>query len=413
VASGTYTIQVPVAPPTFSPPGGTYTTPQSVTLTATSGATIYYTTDGSTPTTASTQYSTPISVTQTTTIRAMAAASGMANSNVASATYTILVPVAPPTFSPPGGTYTTPQSVTLTATSGATIYYTTDGSTPTTASTQYSTPISVTQTTTIRAMAAASGMANSTVASATYTIRVATPTFSLPSGTYLAPQSVTLSDTTSGATIYYTTDGSTPTTASTPYTAPISVTRSMTIRAMAAASGMADSNVASATYTIRVATPTLSPPGGTYSTPQSVTLSDATAGATIYYTTDGSTPTTASTPYTAPISVTQTTTIRAMAAASGMADSNVASATYTLQAATPTFSPPSGTYLLPQFVSISDASPGVTIYYTTDGSTPTTSSPQYSGPILVITTTTIKAMAAAPGWSQSPVASATYTNVLF
>jgi hypothetical protein len=64
-------------------------------------------------------------------------------------------------------------------------------------------------------------------------------------------------------------------------------------------------------------------------------------------------------------------------------------------------------------VSISDASPGVTIYYTTDGSTPTTSSPQYSGPILVITTTTIKAMAAAPGWSQSPVASATYTNVLF
>jgi hypothetical protein len=262
-------------------------------------------------------------------------------------------------------------------------------------------------------MAAASGMANSTVASATYTIRVATPTFSLPSGTYLAPQSVTLSDTTSGATIYYTTDGSTPTTASTPYTAPISVTRSMTIRAMAAASGMADSNVASATYTIRVATPTLSPPGGTYSTPQSVTLSDATAGATIYYTTDGSTPTTASTPYTAPISVTQTTTIRAMAAASGMADSNVASATYTLQAATPTFSPPSGTYLLPQFVSISDASPGVTIYYTTDGSTPTTSSPQYSGPILVITTTTIKAMAAAPGWSQSPVASATYTNVLF
>jgi hypothetical protein len=144
-----------------------------------------------------------------------------------------------------------------------------------------------------------------------------------------------------------------------------------------------------------------------------VTLSDATAGATIYYTTDGSTPTTASTPYTAPISVTQTTTIRAMAAASGMADSNVASATYTLQAATPTFSPPGGSYLLPQFVSISDASPGVTIYYTTDGSTPTTSSPQYSGPILVITTTTIKAMAAAPGWSQSPVASATYTNVLF
>ena len=187
----------------------------------------------------------------------------------------------------------------------------------------------------------------------------------------------------------------------------------MTIKAMAAASGMANSSVASATYTIRVATPTFSPPSGTYNAPQSVTLSDTTSGATIYYTTDGSTPTTGSTPYTgAAISVTQSMTIRAMAAASGMTNSSVASATYTLRTATPTFSPPAGTYVLPQLVSISDASPGATIYYTTDGSTPTTSSARYSGPILVVTTTTIRAMAVVPGWSQSPVASATYTNLV-
>jgi hypothetical protein len=258
-------------------------------------------------------------------------------------------------------------------------------------------------------------MANSSVASATYTIRVATPTFSPPGGTYNAPQSVTLSDATGGATVYYTTDGSTPTTASTPYTGgAISVTQTTTIKAMAAASGMANSSVASATYTILipVPSPTFSPPGGTYGAPVSVTLSDTNGSAAIYYTTDGSTPTTASTLYTGAISVTQTTTIKAMAAASGMTNSSVVSATYTLRTATPTFSPPAGTYVLPQFVSISDASPGATIYYTTDGSTPTTSSPQYNGPILVLLTTTIRAMAVVPGWSQSPVASATYTNLL-
>jgi hypothetical protein len=183
---------------------------------------------------------------------------------------------------------------------------------------------------------------------------------------------------------------------------------------MAAASGMANSNVASATYTIqqKVATPTFSPGGGTYTSSMTVTISDSTSGATIYYTTDGSTPTTSSAVYSGPISINRTATVKAMAAASGMANSNIASDTYTLQAATPTFSPPGGAYLLPQLVSISDSSPGVTIYYTTDGSTPTTASSVYSGPILVVLKTTIRAMAVAPGWSRSPVASATYTSLL-
>jgi hypothetical protein len=196
----------------------------------------------------------------------------------------------------------------------------------------YTGPISVTRTTTLRALATASGMANSTVASATYTIRVAPPTFSPASGTYVSSVQVTIADSTPGATIYYTTDGSTPTTASTVYTGPIPVTRTTTLRALAAASGMANSTVASATYTIRVASPTFSPAGGTYVGSVTVTLGDATSGATIYYTTDGSTPTTASTVYTGPISLTQTTTLRALATASGMANSTVASATYTVAA---------------------------------------------------------------------------------
>ncbi len=78
------------------------------------------------------------------------------------------------------------------------------------------------------------------------------------------------------------------------------------------------------------ATPSFSPPAGTYSSPQMVTISDTTAGATIYYTTDGSTPTTASTVFTGPIAVSSTETIKAIAAASGFSNSAVATATYTI-----------------------------------------------------------------------------------
>ena len=79
-----------VATPTFSPEAGTYTTTQNVTISCTtSGATIYYTTDGTTPTTSSSVYSSPIAISETTTVKAMAAKSGMTNSSVATATYTI------------------------------------------------------------------------------------------------------------------------------------------------------------------------------------------------------------------------------------------------------------------------------------------------------------------------------------
>lgn len=106
----------------------------------------------------------------------------------------------------------------------------------------------------------------------------------------------------------------------------------MTIKAMATASGYSSSPVASAAYTINLpvaATPTFSPAPGSYTSAQNVTLSDATAGASIYYTTDGSTPSAASMPYSTPVAVSTTTTIQAIAVASGFANSAVATGTYT------------------------------------------------------------------------------------
>ena len=82
--------------------------------------------------------------------------------------------VATPTFSPAAGTYTSVQRVTITsATTGATIHYTTNGTTPTTSSTVYSTPVSVATTETVKALAVKSGYTQSAVGSAAYIINLA------------------------------------------------------------------------------------------------------------------------------------------------------------------------------------------------------------------------------------------------
>jgi hypothetical protein len=76
--------------------------------------------------------------------------------------------------------------------------------------------------------------------------------------------------------------------------------------------------------------PTFIPAGGTYAAPQTVKMVDAAVGAVFYYTTNGATPTTASTRYTGPISVSKTETVRAIAVASGRA-SGVATVAYTIK----------------------------------------------------------------------------------
>ncbi|BCJ98159.1 chitinase [Anaerocolumna chitinilytica] len=163
--------------------------------------------------------------------------------------------VATPTFSPAGGTYTTTQNVTIAcSTAGSTIRYTLNGSEPTSSSTAYTGAIAIASTTTVKAKAFASGMTDSQTASATYTINkadtTANPVFSPAAGTYYGNLNVTLTCSTSNATIRYTTDGSTPTSSSKVYTSAIALTATTTIKAYATASGLKDSSVVTATYTI-------------------------------------------------------------------------------------------------------------------------------------------------------------------
>jgi hypothetical protein len=184
---------------------------------------------------------------------------------------------------------------------------------------------------------------------------VATPTFSPSAGSYGAAQTVTISDSTPSATICYTVNGSTPT-AATPgtcdsnggveftYSSAITVSSTETVNAIGTLATYTNSSVGSATYTINgnIAAPTFSPVAGTYSGSQNVTLSDSVGGATICFTTDGSTPTangagvcTHGSTYSATVAVTVSLTIKAIASESGYSDSAVASGSYTILSVPP------------------------------------------------------------------------------
>jgi hypothetical protein len=330
---------------------------------------------------------------------------------------------ATPTFSVPAGTKDRPISVSISTTTGqATIHYTTDGSDPTSASSTYAGAIALSTSTTLKAVVTAAGCNPSAVASAVYAFQVAAPGFSPAAGTYATAQDVTVSTTTPGATIHYTTDGSEPTEASPVYGGAIHLAvggaaATTTVRALGVRTGFTSSAVASAAYTVDAAAtpaaePTFAPTGGTYASAQHVTIASATAGAIIRYTLDGSDPTGASSQYTSPVEIASSGTLKAFAGAPGHTASGVASAAYVIdlpRASTPTFTPPAGTYTSARSVTIASTTAGAVIHCTTDGSAASASSPVCSGAISVPASTTLRAVATAQGYAPSAEATAAYT----
>ena len=459
------------AVPTFSPAAGSYASAQTAVKisSATAGATICYTINGTLPTAAtagtcdanvgesSMASGSTISVSVSETVNAIATLAGYTNSYDVGAAYVIPTALSTPTFSPAAGTYATTQTVTITSTStaGATICYTTNGGLPTAAvagtcdaavgesSMASGSSITVSSTETVEALATKLASTNSAVASGTFTIQpvaVATPKFSPVAGSYTGKQTVSITSTTAGATICYTTNGSTPTAATAGTcdfnggvefsggTVTVGVTEQLA--AIATLAGDTNSAAATAAYTITAAAPTFSPVAGSYTGTQTVAITSTTVGATICFTTDGSTPQdwppgTCQAPtqtYSVPISVTASETVKALATLTGEVDSAIASAAYVItapvQAATPTFSLAPGIYYTPQTMSLADSTlPAPTICYTTNGSTPApgatsgtcaTGTP-YTLSFGVSAPTTIEAIAGGPGFTASSVATETVT----
>jgi hypothetical protein len=434
-ASVSAVFTAPISQPTFSPTtGSTLSSGGTVTIaSSTSGATIRYTTDGTSPTSSSAAYTGPIAITATTTIKAIAI-SGSQVSDIASATFYVTASVvSTPTFSPSAGTYTSTQNVTIScSTSGASIIYTTDGTTPSYSNGYYyysGNTIPVSQSATIKAFAYKNGMTESSVATAAYTINlpaVEAPQFYPSTGTtFNSSLTVYISSNTSGASIRYTTDNTTPTsTYGTAYTSSFSISATTTVKAIAYVSGGSSSSVTQAVYTKNAANttaPTFTPLPGYYTNSSTtwtgtVTLSAGTAsGTVIRYTTDGTDPTSSSTTYSAPFAISGNVVVKAYASSTGNNDSSIVTGNYYVPVATPKFmigsaATTGGSFTTAQSVTISTDTVGANIRYTTDGSTPSdTVGTLYSGSIYLSSTTTLKAVAYKPGNYISSVASAAFT----
>ena len=234
-----------------------------------------------------------------------------------------------------------------------------------------------------------------------YPMHCVTPTITFDNAT----GKVTITTSPAGSTIHYTTDGETEPTSSsgTSYSAPFSITGQTTIKAIASKDGYENSEVATKTI-YKVATPTIQDNGN-----NTVSIVCATEGATIYYTTNGNTPTTSSTPYTGPLTEDVSgKTIKAIAVKSGMINSDVGSGSVTMQCAKPVFTR-SGNSLT---ITCPFPTNGVKIYYTKNGGDPTPSSTQYSGAITVAENDVIKAIAIATGYNNSAVATKKIFNEL-
>ena len=243
------------------------------------------------------------------------------------------------------------------------------------------------------------------------------PKFSNPSGAFYQPFSLSISDSTSCATIYYTTDGTAPTPSSSVYTAPIQLSSTTMVKAIAKCTGGSASSTLSGTYTFAPAPkPVFSAKAGTYSTPVSVQMTSTAACAALYYTTDGSLPTTSSARFSSPITVRSNTVINAISLCNGGIPSFVSTASYKLVApAAPTFSSPAGSYNRSVSVTIKDCTSGAVIHYTTDGSVPTAASPVASVPVTLTNSSsqsskqTLSAVAISSSGISSATSSVIYT----
>lgn len=395
-------------------------------------------------------YSGPITITKEVWIRAVAVRSNV-ESVVTTYHYTVAPTAEAPTTSLPSGSVV-PKGTRISLSGEGTIVYTLDGSDPKEADSEklYGTTVNLDgeygATITVRAYIQRDGYTPSDTVSFGYTICKEEDylTISVDSGSVIANDtSVTLSTAITNGRIFYTLDGSTPqvnnvyadgngrnyttyewsagssaTIEGSGFTLSGNPDTAVTVRAIVVVNGGDGGQVQTFTYKFQpqAAAPTASIPSGAVVFAGATVTLTAKEG-TIYYTTDGTNPTTSSAVYSDPIDVSGSagTVLRAIAVVDGKAPSDVAVFSYTRagQVAAPVFSIPSGEIDTGTTVEITTATEGATIYYSTDGTEPTADNVKeltmYVAPITITRAVTIKAIAVSDKQDESVVQTATYT----
>ena len=196
---------------------------------------------------------------------------------------------------------------------GAAIHYTLDGTDPTAESTLYTEPLTVSNNCVIKAMAAKEGVPSSQVVTLYVNWFIVADVTFVQEGSSLRLQSAT-----EGATVYYKLDEGEWVV----YGSELTMDGTHTVQAYAERSGYTTSNVT--VYRFKYERPVLSKPLITHDG-NTITISNATEGAAIYYTTDGTMPTVSGTVYTEPFAVSRNCTIRAYAVKDGYVDSQESS----------------------------------------------------------------------------------------
>ncbi len=426
-----YTIDTILPITTVDVASGIYSGAQSVTLSCTDSssgqcASIYYTLDGTDPTINSSVYTSPINIdllNVTTLLKYFSVDSADNIENLQTQTYILDATTPKTTANPVGGDYNGALSVVLSCTDSgggicSTTYFTLDGSVPSINSQVYSNSITISaanKTTILRYYSTDSAGNTESVGSQSYTITTTLPitTASVTSGIYNSALSIELTcidaRTINCTSIYYTLNGTTPTTNSSVYSAPFSISALNTtiILKYFGIDSIGNSEIVQTqSYSLDAISPVTSSShtDGFYNAAQLVTLSCSDSGggscSKTYYTVNGSIPTVNSTVYTVPININtlnNSTTLRYFSVDSAGNSEPSKSNTYLIDTLPPTTtaSQTAGTYPGPITVSLTcsdlfTSSLCKVTYYTIDGTTPSTTSLVYSGPISITANTTLR-----------------------